>query len=115
MRIRFLLLAASLFFASPVARADAISVISVPTSTPPDGRQVGSKPFALPAVVTNIGCGSENEPLCEPGAVFQFSVAFTSGGTYGIFDPTGELSDFISISNGNGHGLVLFASDPTLP
>lgn len=78
--------------------------------------QIGtSNTFGLPANLTSIGCGTENEPTCEPLGVFDFNVAFKTSGVLNILDsPTGGLSDQIAFLNTGGHGEVTFSSDPNL-
>lgn len=77
--------------------------------------QIGtSTTFGLPANLVGIGCGSENEPSCEPVGVFDFNIPFSSSGVLNILDPTGAISDQIHFSNVNGHGEVTFSSDPNV-
>lgn len=77
--------------------------------------QIGtSSTFGLPANLTSIGCGTENEPSCEPVGVFDFNVAFSNSGVLNMLDPTGGVSDQIHFSNVNGHGEVTFSSDPNV-
>jgi len=40
--------------------------------------QISSNTFGLPADLSGIGCGSENETSCEPTGVFNFNVGFSS-------------------------------------
>jgi hypothetical protein len=71
--------------------------------------------FALPADIP--GCGSENEPTCEPTGDFLNSAAFAASGYYTILDaPTGGISDYIVFGNTGpgGVGEILFYSDPNL-
>jgi hypothetical protein len=70
----------------------------------------------LPASIT--GCGSENEPSCEPVAKWDFAPG--SGWNDGtpnvnILNADGTLSDFVNVANDgvNGAATVTFVSDPT--
>ena len=81
--------------------------------------QIGSSStFGLPANLSSIGCGTENETSCEPVGVFDFNIGFNTTGVLNIMDPEGVVSDQIHFSNVNGLGEVTFSSDPnvgTLP
>lgn len=81
--------------------------------------QIGSSStFGLPANLSSIGCGIENETSCEPVGVFDFNIGFNTTGVLNIMDPEGVVSDQIHFSNVNGLGEVTFSSDPnvgTLP
>lgn len=71
--------------------------------------------YGLPADLSGIGCGIENETTCEPMGVFNFNVSFNSSGAVNIMDATGAISDQIQWGNGgNGLGVVTFKSDPDL-
>jgi hypothetical protein len=71
--------------------------------------------FALPADIP--GCGSENEPTCEPTGDFLNSAAFTSSGHFTILESSaGDISDYVVFANTGqgGAGEILFFSDPNL-
>ncbi|HZS82200.1 MAG TPA: PEP-CTERM sorting domain-containing protein [Stellaceae bacterium] len=106
----------------PFSTAFAVTV----TSTNPDwllvtgsvGANTGI--FALPATIP--GCGSENEPNCEPTGNFVFSQSLKIAGPsfYTITDSDGgaaTVSDIITIANSGpgGTGVIQFFSDPNVP
>ena len=118
--MRVLKLAAVLAIGSLMSAAAFAAPITVTNNSSAGWVQANSNTFVLPANLTSIGCGSENEPTCEPVGVFDFNIAFNAAslGVLNILDPTGGLSDQIHILNVNGHGEVTFSSDPltsTLP
>jgi hypothetical protein len=79
--------------------------------------QISPNTFGLPANLSGINCGSENETTCEPLGEFQFNVAFSGSGAYNILDEDGQtVSDQLQFFNDpkTGLGVVTFASDPTL-
>jgi hypothetical protein len=79
--------------------------------------QIGtSNTFGLPADLSGIGCGAENETSCEPLGVFKFNVAFAQPAEFDILDEGAVLSDQIKVFNDptTGLGVVTFASDPSL-
>ncbi len=79
--------------------------------------QISPNTFGLPANLNGIGCGSENEPSCEPLGVFNFNVAFATSGALNILDEDGvTISDQVQFFNDSntGLGVVTFASDPNL-
>jgi hypothetical protein len=88
--------------------ADGVSV----TTSSPGWVQIAPNTFVLPANLSGIGCGTENEPTCEPVGVFNFNVAFATSGTFNILEEEDGLSDVINYFNLNGHGVVSFYSDP---
>jgi hypothetical protein len=97
---------------SASARADDITVSN---GTSAGWVQISSNTFGLPADLSGIGCGSENETSCEPMGVFNFNVGFNSSGVVNILDGSGALSDQLHFFNdANGHGVVTFISDPSL-
>jgi hypothetical protein len=78
----------------------------------------GSGPtYVLPADLTAIGCGTENETICEPFGIFGLNTPIigTGGGVlFRINDAVG-LSDEILLYNSptlNGNGVVALISDP---
>ena len=76
----------------------------------------GAGTWGLPANLTSIGCGTENEPTCEPTGIFKVTDTFTGGlGFYTLLSADGTLGDVIGISNVGGQGQIAFWSDPTLP
>ena len=79
----------------------------------------GSYGWALPANLTSIGCGIENETTCEPTATFYFTPgsgwnAGTPENQY-ILDADGSVSDYLHVANfgPNGEAAIYFASDPS--
>jgi len=85
-----------------------------------DPNNLNAQTWVLPANLTGIGCGSENEPICEPLGQWVVLLAGTAWqsqliGTYLILDSDGvTVSDTIILDN-NGPGgqpEVLFTSDP---
>jgi hypothetical protein len=70
--------------------------------------------FAVPANIP--GCGTENEPTCEPIGDFVISSPLTTSGYYTILDPDKTISDYIVFGNTgpNGNGEIFFYSDPNL-
>lgn len=76
----------------------------------------GAGTWGLPANLTSIGCGTENEPTCEPTGIFNVTSTFAGGlGFYVLTDANGQVGDVIGISNVGGIGQIKFWSDPTLP
>ncbi|HXQ17939.1 MAG TPA: PEP-CTERM sorting domain-containing protein [Caulobacteraceae bacterium] len=74
---------------------------------------LGNQTWVLPAA--NIpGCGSENEPTCEPVGHFISPSAWnpTLLGTYEILEAGGGVSDIIILSNTAAGADVRFFSDP---
>jgi hypothetical protein len=116
--MRILKLAAVLAAGSLMPAAFAAPII-VTNNSSAGWVQIGtSTTFGLPANLTSIGCGFENETTCEPVGVFDFNIAFNTTGVLNILDPTGAPSDQIHFFNVGGHGEVTFSSDPnvgTLP
>ena len=97
---------------SASARADDITVSNGSSA---GWVQISPNTFGLPADLSGIGCGTENETSCEPTGVFNFNVGFSSSGVVNILDSSGALSDQLHFFNGaNGHGVVTFISDPSL-
>lgn len=117
--MRVLKLAAVLAVGSLVPAAAFAAPITVTNNSSAGWVQIGnSTTFGLPANLTGINCGTENEPTCEPLGVFDFNIAFNTTGVLNMLDPTGGVSDQIHFFNVNGHGEVTFSSDPnvgTLP
>jgi hypothetical protein len=94
------------------ARADDITVSN---GSSPGWVQISPNTFGLPANLSGINCGTENETTCEPMGVFNFNVGFSSSGVINILDSSGALSDQLHFFNdANGHGVVTFISDPSL-
>jgi hypothetical protein len=90
-------------------RADGVTV----TTSSPGWVQIATNTFVLPADLSTIGCGTENETTCEPQGQFNFNVSFATSGTVNILEePSGAVSDVIHFFNANGHGVVTFTSDP---
>jgi hypothetical protein len=116
--MKILNLAAILAVGSLVPAAFA-ATITVTNNSSAGWVQIGtSTTFGLPANLSSIGCGVENETSCEPVGVFDFNTTFTTSGVLNIMDATGGVSDQIHFSNVGGHGEVTFSSDPnvgTLP
>ena len=89
--------------------------ITVTNISSPGWVQISNNTFGLPANLSGIQCGVENETTCEPQGVFAFNVAFEGSGVFNILDPEGKVSDQIHFFNGsNGLGVVTFKSDPDL-
>ena len=77
--------------------------------------QISPNTFGLPADLSGIGCGIENETTCEPMGVFNFNVGFSSSGVVNILDGSNELSDQLHFFNDAlGLGVITFVSDPSL-
>jgi PEP-CTERM motif len=79
--------------------------------------QISPNTYGLPADLSAINCGSENETTCEPLGTFQFNVSFAGSGVLNILDEDGKtVSDQLQFFNDpqSGLGVVTFASDPTL-
>src|SRR5258708_37228187 len=94
------------------ARADDITVSNGSSA---GWVQISPNTFGLPANLSGISCGSENETTCEPMGVFNFNVGFSSSGVINILDSSGALSDQLHFfSDANGLGEVTFISDPSL-
>jgi PEP-CTERM motif len=110
---------AAVFAAGSLMPAAFAAPIIVTNNSSAGWVQIGtSTTFGLPANLTSIGCGFENETTCEPVGVFDFNIAFNTTGVLNILDPTGAPSDQIHFFNVGGHGEVTFSSDPnvgTLP
>jgi len=83
--------------------------------------QLTTGPWVLPADLTGVGCGIENEPVCEPIGQWR-DILPTSNwagqeGVYYMYDATGNRSDVISLfdtvdANGQTHAVIRFSSDP---
>jgi hypothetical protein len=117
--MRILKLAAVFAVGTLMPAAAFAAPITVTNNSSAGWVQIGSSTtFGLPANLTGIGCGSENETTCEPIGVFDFSTTFSTSGVLNMLDVTGGISDQIHFSNVGGHGEVTFSSDPnvgTLP
>jgi hypothetical protein len=83
---------------------------------------LGNQTWVLPADLTGIGCGAENETHCEPVGHFISPAGWTAGsiGTWVIADWAGDTdfvgrpgwSDVITTWNdANGNANLTFASD----
>jgi hypothetical protein len=92
-----------------------------PAATANCGNPVGTSAWFLPSTIP--GCGSENEPTCEPIGKwylpgFTWTAAIVAGNNYIINDPNGAASDIIILDNTGGPGknaaAITFSSDPTL-
>jgi hypothetical protein len=77
---------------------------------------LGNNTWVLPANLTGIGCGAENEPSCEPVGIWSNPTPFTIDqlGVLTLLESDGiTWSDTITFANGpNGGALVTFVSDP---
>jgi len=117
--MKILKLAAALAVGSFMPAAAIAATIVVTNNSSAGWVQIGSSStFGLPANLSSIGCGIENETSCEPVGVFDFNIGFNTTGVLNIMDPEGVVSDQIHFSNVNGLGEVTFSSDPnvgTLP
>jgi hypothetical protein len=108
-------LAAILTAGSLVPVAARAAQITVTNNSSAGWVQIGtSNTFGLPANLSGIGCGTENETTCEPVGVFDFNTTFTTSGVLNILDPTGGMSDQLHFFNTGGHGEVTFSSDPNV-
>ena len=84
--------------------------VDVSASTP------GAATFVLPATIP--GCGSENEPACEPTGVFIFNQTWAGVPSTVIFNEAdGSYSDLVTFDSNGPGGLmrVQFFSDPNQP
>jgi hypothetical protein len=119
MPMKILKLAAVLAVGSLMPAGAIAAPIVVTNNSSAGWVQIGtSSTFGLPANLSSIGCGVENETSCEPVGVFDFNIGFNTTGVLNILDSTGGVSDQIHFSNVNGLGEVTFSSDPnvgTLP
>ena len=74
---------------------------------------IGFQTWVLPSVIP--GCGSENEPSCEPVGAFYSPSAWNPAaiGTYQILESGGGVSDtIITWNDANGTAHLNFYSDP---
>jgi len=74
--------------------------------------------YVLPADLSGINCGVENETTCEPTGYWFFNQKWTGLPSYiSMTEPGGGLSDIIMFDSlgPNGAFRVLFFSDPDLP
>ncbi len=117
--MKILKLAAVLAVGSLMPAAAFAAPIIVTNNSSAGWVQIGtSSTFGLPANLSSIGCGIENETSCEPVGVFDFNIAFNTTGVLNMLDSTGGIGDQIAFFNVGGHGEVTFSSDPnvgTLP
>jgi len=112
MKIRTILVLLVFGLLSASARADDITVSNGSSA---GWVQISPNTFGLPADLTGIGCGFENETSCEPMGVFNFNIGFSSSGVINILNGSGELSDQLHFFNdAQGLGVVTFISDPDL-
>jgi hypothetical protein len=78
----------------------------------------GTDIWALPGDLSSIGCGTENEPTCEPLGAWYFPGAHWAASVPDvlyILDSDGvTVSDLILVNNSgpNGSAQILFQSDP---
>ena len=110
MKIKFSILLVLAFVASSVAMAADIS-----SQYGSGWNSLGNDTWVLPADLTGIGCGSENEPTCEPTGFFQINNVFAaSQGEWHILDEDGvTVSDQIFWGVGPSGFLSFgFYSDP---
>lgn len=87
------------------------------TSASPAWKQLpGSSTFVLPATIP--GCGSENEPTCEPTGIFDINTVWSGAPSYiSMYQSDGTtLSDLILFDSKGPHGTfeIKFYSDPNL-
>jgi hypothetical protein len=79
---------------------------------------IGNFRWVLPADLSAIGCGVENNTTCEPTGHFFATTPWNPGftGTFLILDSDGHtISDRIVLYNdANGNGNLKFFSDPNL-
>ena len=102
---------------SPVSAAVVVSSSSPAWKLLPNSiGNGGAGTWGLPANLTSIGCGTENEPTCEPTGIFNVNDTFAGGlGFFVLTDANGQIGDVIGIANVGGQGQIMFWSDPTLP
>ena len=121
MRRALILATLALLFSSSAVRANGVTV----STTSPGWVQIAPNTFVLPANLTTIGCGVENETSCEPIGMFNFNVGFAgpnfsddfniSPFIFVVVDPNDHASDFVSIGNLNGKGAIALISDSSTP
>jgi len=79
-------------------------------------QQINSTTWVLPADLTSIGCGRENETTCEPVGAWYLPNAwwYVPATKFDIMDPDGSLSDVVWIDNKGPGGFaeLHFASLP---
>jgi hypothetical protein len=100
---------------SAVGFADVIASVGADWILIPASVSANTGTFALPADIP--GCGSENEPTCEPTGDFLNTAPFTSSGYFTILESlAGDISDYVVFANTGpgGVGEILFFSDPNL-
>jgi hypothetical protein len=84
----------------------------------PGWQQLTNGAWVLPADLSSVGCGVENEPVCEPIGHWTATPGLSFGaaaGTYYMLDANGDVSDIITLDNGVGEGAratITFQSDP---
>src|SRR4051812_13485893 len=69
--------------------------------------------WALPAILTDIGWGFENDPVCEPPGNWVLNTTITATtGYYEILEDDGSRSDIITVANTgpSGNGQIRFYS-----
>ena len=86
-------------------------------SVSPAWQEVNNSTWVLPATIP--GCGSENEPSCEPTGDFLVNVPIggITAGYATMTEADGSISDYFVWGNTgpNGNGELLFYSDPNVP
>ncbi len=77
---------------------------------------LGNQTWVLPADLTGIGCGTENEPTCEPVGHWISPNPWVAGniGVWTIQEADGTISDVIRTFNNAAGANVLFCSDPSV-
>jgi hypothetical protein len=101
MKLKLIFGVVTAFLFAPGVRADGVTV----STTSPGWVQIAPNTFVQPAV-------NENEPDSEPLGEFSLNVLFAGSGFVAVLDPEGSPSDVIGWGNFNGHGSIVFASDP---
>ena len=120
---RFLGVTSFLLLVMGLSAGSALAGPVVVTSHSPAWVIIGSPAnftFGLPANLSGINCGTENETDCEPTGVFSVNDQFVTSGFVTMTDTdtaNGALavSDVITWGNENGVGVLRFFSDPNLP
>ena len=115
MNRKIMVAAVLLVFGLAATTAASAGTVTITTSST-GWVKIADNVFALPADLTGIGCGFENETTCEPAGVFHFNVALSGSGAAVIFDNPDNtgLSDVLTWGNdpASGLGVLTFKSDP---
>jgi hypothetical protein len=112
-----------ILFSSSYGLADTVTSVNPIWQLLPGSSSTNGGTWGLPSSIP--GCGSENEPTCEPTGDFIINKPFTTPAGYYIIteaptvgtDDGVVVSDLIVWSNSapGGNGEIRFFSDPNLP